>query len=84
MKNYAYLLIFVLVPYSMIAQVGINTVNPNASLDIVSSNQVSPSSVDGLLIPRVDSFSSTNPGVSQEGMLVFLTTTSGSNPLTRH
>ncbi len=61
------------------AQIGIGTTNPNASLDIISSNQAAPSSTDGILIPRVDAFPSINPAAAQNGMLVYLTTTSGSN-----
>src|SRR5690606_39281135 len=63
----------------IMAQVGINTTNPNAQLDIQSSNQAAPSNTDGILIPKVDAFPATNPGVNQNGMLVFLTTTVGVN-----
>lgn len=55
------------------AQVGINTTNPNATLDITSSNQATPSASDGLLIPKVDNFSAINPSLDQNGMLVFRT-----------
>ena len=61
------------------AQVGIGTTNPNAQLDIQSSNQVAPSNTDGVLIPKIDAFPATNPGANQNGMLVFLTTTVGVN-----
>jgi hypothetical protein len=59
---------------SLSAQVGINTETPNARLDIRSSSQTSPAATDGILIPRIDVFPSTNPGAAQNGMLVFLTT----------
>lgn len=63
----------------LIAQIGIGTTAPNATLDIISSNQATPASTDGILIPRVDDFPATNPLAAQNGMLIFLTTTSGSN-----
>jgi trimeric autotransporter adhesin len=61
------------------AQVGINTTLPNAQLDIRSSNQASPSNTDGILIPKVNVFPAINPTAAQQGMLVYLTTTSGTD-----
>ena len=61
------------------SQVGINTLNPNASLEVVASNQATPNNTDGILIPRIDAFPATIPTVNQDAMLVYLTTTSGSN-----
>ncbi len=61
------------------AQVGINTTIPNAQLDIRSTNQATPSNTDGILIPKVDAFPATNPTAAQQGMLVYLTTTSGTD-----
>jgi hypothetical protein len=61
------------------AQIGIGTTTPRATLDILSSNQAAPANIDGILIPRVDTFPATNPTASQNGMLVFLTTVSGAN-----
>ncbi len=61
------------------AQVGINTTVPNAQLDIRSSNQALPSNTDGILIPKVDVFPAANPTLAQQGMLVYLTTTSGAD-----
>lgn len=61
------------------AQVGINTTNPDAQLDIRSSNQATPNNTDGILIPKVDVFPATNPTAAQQGMLVYLTTTSGTD-----
>ncbi|MEZ4874748.1 MAG: hypothetical protein R2793_04690 [Flavobacteriaceae bacterium] len=55
------------------AQVGINTTSPNALLDIVSTNQASPSATDGILIPKVDNFPLSNPSLNQDGMMVFVT-----------
>ncbi len=70
---------FILFGYLNYAQVGINNTNPQASLDITASNPSTPASTDGILIPRVDAFPNTNPGANQQGMMVYLTTTSGSN-----
>lgn len=64
---------------AMRAQVGIHTTTPQASLDIVASLQANPSNTDGLLIPRIDIFPTTNPGANQQGMLVYLTTAVGSD-----
>ena len=77
-KNYLFL-IFLSFSIAAFSQVGINTTSPNAALDIEASNSTSPSSSDGLLIPRIDAFPSTDPGSAQNGMLVYLTSTDGSN-----
>jgi hypothetical protein len=61
------------------AQVGVGNTNPQATLDISASNQATPSNEDGILIPRVDAFPVTNPTASQQGMLIYLTTTVGLN-----
>ncbi len=61
------------------SQVGISTLNPDAMLDVVASDQRNPSNNDGILIPRVDAFPTTNPTASQHSMLVYLTTTVGAN-----
>ncbi|WP_460218373.1 tail fiber domain-containing protein [Psychroserpens sp. MEBiC05023] len=55
------------------AQVGINTTNPDALLDIRSSNQATPANIDGILIPKVDDFPVANPTANQDGMMVFVT-----------
>ncbi|GGG07829.1 hypothetical protein GCM10011344_05480 [Dokdonia pacifica] len=55
------------------AQVGINTTNPKAILDILASNSTTPSATDGMLIPRISNFPSTNPVADQQSMLVYLT-----------
>jgi len=55
------------------AQVGINNTNPKATLDIKATSMTDPASTDGVLIPRIDEFSTTEPSSTQDGMLVFLT-----------
>lgn len=57
---------------SVSAQVGINTTDPKAQLDIASSNSVNPAITDGILIPRMENFPSLTPTVDQDGMLVYL------------
>ncbi len=70
---YSTFFLLLLACYTSYAQVGINTTNPNAILDIRSSNQVTPANNDGILIPKVDDFPGVNPTINQEGMLVFVT-----------
>lgn len=69
-----------LVTICLSAQVGINTDTPQSTLDIEASNRVSPSNTDGLLIPRIDAFPTTDPTAAQNGMLIFLTQADGSSP----
>ncbi|MEC4005312.1 hypothetical protein OX283_011650 [Flavobacterium sp. SUN052] len=66
--------VFTLITFKINAQVGVGTTSPYAQLDIKSSNQVAPNIFDGVLIPKVDLFSATNPTSLQQGMLVYLTT----------
>ncbi len=80
MKYFYVTLIFIVSCYSSQAQVGIGTTSPNAQLDIKSSNQATPANTDGILIPKVDAFPTNAPTSSQDGMMVYLTTTVGANP----
>jgi len=70
--------LFILSGHSVQAQVGINNDNPKSTLDITASASDSPTSTDGILIPRIDAFPAIDPGADQDGMMVFLTTASGS------
>lgn len=79
MKKTVILLLLFFTSIIVQAQVGINTTTPNAQLDIRSSNQATPTNTDGILIPKVDTFPATNPTAAQQGMLVYLTTTSGTD-----
>ena len=79
MKKYVCILFFHLCFFSTFSQVGVNTTSPQAQLDIRSSNQSSPAITDGVLIPKIDAFPLTNPTATQQGMMVYLTTSSGSN-----
>ena len=62
------------------SQVGIGTSNPHAQLDIISDSPSNPSVIDGLLIPRIDKFPSTNPGSNQHAMLIYLTKANSEHP----
>jgi len=79
-KNYLFPVLisffFILGSY---AQVGVNTTNPNAALDIEASSRTTPLNSDGLLVPRINTFPATNPTALQNGMLVYLTGTVGEN-----
>lgn len=59
------------------AQVGINTTDPKAQLDVTIDNPAAPGPTDGILIPRISGFPVTNPSVDQHGMMVFLTSQKG-------
>lgn len=71
------LFLFLISGFPALAQAGINTTAPQALLDIPASNPVAPSVTDGVLIPRVSAFPAVDPDAAQNGMMVFLTTTSG-------
>lgn len=64
---------------SSTGQVSIGNALANARLQILSSSQASPANTDGIIIPKVDAFPATNPTASQQAMMVYLTTASGSN-----
>lgn len=79
MKKIIILLLLIVIGFESKAQVGVNTTDPKAQLDIRSTNQVTPSNTDGMLIPKIDTFPIANPTADQQGMLVYLTTTIGAN-----
>jgi len=78
-QNILIILLIICFTFNATAQVGINTVNPKAVLDIEASNLATPANTDGLLVPRINSFPATNPTVDQNGILVYLTTIDGVN-----
>lgn len=73
------LILFAFAFTSLKAQVGINTTDPKAQLEIKATNQAAPDATDGILIPKVDTFPAVNPTVDQDGMMVYLTTNMGVN-----
>jgi trimeric autotransporter adhesin len=58
---------------------GIGTTTPTAKLQIAAANPAAPTNQDGILIPRINVFPATAPTVNQNGMMVFLTTSVGTN-----
>ncbi|MDX1761801.1 MAG: hypothetical protein R3218_06570, partial [Christiangramia sp.] len=72
--------LFVLFSLPVFSQVGIGNSDPKAQLDISATNKDDPASIDGLLIPRIEKFPISNPGLDQHGMMVFLSKTVGLNP----
>lgn len=54
------------------AQVGIGATMPNSTLDIPATNAAAPVNTDGILIPKIDAFPTTNPTALQNSMLVYL------------
>lgn len=63
--------------FSCPAQVGINTTNPKAQLDISIEDPAAPGVTDGLLIPRLNNFPAQQPSADQNGMMIFLTSQKG-------
>ena len=79
MKKIYFLFLLFFSTSSLVAQVGINTTEPKAQLQIKSSDENSPAITDGLIIPKVNDFPATNPTIDQQGMLVYLKNISGTN-----
>ena len=74
MRSFVKILFFSLIfIHFSLAQVGVNTTDPQAVLDVRSSNQATPANNDGILIPKADNFPSINPTAAQDGMLLYLT-----------
>lgn len=68
-----------LIVLSASGQVGVNTASPDALLEVKSLNEAAPAPTDGLIVPRVDAFPAVNPTASQQGMMLYLKTASGTN-----
>lgn len=80
MKKQISILIMLITTFISYAQVGIGNTDPQSTLDITASSVISPSPTDGLLVPRVNTFPSTDPDPAQDGMLLFITGAAGSTP----
>ena len=64
-----------LISNSAFSQVGINTNDPKAQLDVEAADAISPQPSDGLLVPRVQTLPAA--GADQHSMIVYLTNTIG-------
>ena len=63
----------ILYPFLMVSQVGIGTTDPKSLLDIKVLNISNPTNEDGILIPRISDFPTTDPTADQNGMLIYHT-----------
>ena len=79
MKKQFFIIVLFSTFYSTLAQVGINTPNPKALLEIKSSSETSPTITDGLIIPKVNVFPTSNPTIAQQGMIIYLKNTAGTD-----
>lgn len=61
-----------LFPFHLFPQVGVGTSSPQAQLDIISNSPDDPNIIDGILIPRINRFPTSQPTQEQHGMMVYL------------
>lgn len=73
MKYPLVIIIFIINFHLSFSQVGIGNTDPKSTLELSASSVSSPKNDDGILIPRINDFPSSDPGSDQDGMLVFLT-----------
>src|SRR5258708_3097305 len=71
--------LLILICKNSIGQLGIGTATPSGLLAVTSSSPAAPPTTTGFLVPRVSAFPATNPGASQNGMMIFLTATVSGN-----
>lgn len=76
-KYYSLVVALLVVIGSMNGQISVGDSNPDSTLDLNIPDSASPQFDDGILIPRVNNLSSTNPTITQDGMLVYLTEDDG-------
>ncbi|MFD2516795.1 hypothetical protein [Salinimicrobium flavum] len=82
MKQYFFFgALFLVTLFPATAQVGINTTDPKAQLDIAIEDPGAPGATDGILIPRISRFPAAQPTVAQNGMMVFLDTSTENFPV---
>ncbi|WP_298956232.1 hypothetical protein [uncultured Nonlabens sp.] len=73
-KNYYIFMVFYFLFIEFtVGQVGVNTTEPKATLHIEATDSENPLQTDGLILPKIATFPSTNPTSNQLGMLVYLT-----------
>ncbi|MEO4004828.1 hypothetical protein [Flavobacterium sp. CAU 1735] len=85
-KYYVTVFLLLLFTGAIYAQIGINTRNPTATLDVTGKKGVTD--IDGLLIPRLTRAELTAKGeglygVDQNGLLIFITDVTGGNALSQ-
>lgn len=71
MKKILLIIIGVLLLQTTMAQVGINTEEPEAILDIKPLSQSDPEKNVGLIVPCIESFPATTPSAEQHSMIAF-------------
>ncbi|NDW08478.1 hypothetical protein [Dysgonomonas sp. 520] len=72
MKKLKFIILLLAISFSINAQVGVNTNDPKALLDIRALNKTAPEQNIGLIFPRITSFPATDPTINQHGTMVFL------------
>lgn len=85
MKNFISSLVFIFaISATSFAQVGVGNTSPKSKIEISASSKSNPSITDGLLVPRIDVLPSVDPGADQDGMLIFLTTSTSTHKKGHH
>lgn len=69
-KTYIFLLLLLTFSINIFGQVGIGTQDPKATLHIEPSSVTTPTGEDGILVPRLENFPTTDP--VRLGQLIFL------------
>lgn len=80
MKRYLFFLVICfLLKVNSTAQIGINTNNPKATLQIDALNSISPESSAGMGVPLLDNFPTQVPTVDKNAMLVYVKNSTSSS-----
>lgn len=69
-KIHILIYVILLLPFTLKSQIGINTTNPLATLEVASTDPMNPLVNEGVIIPRVTSLNITEQ--KEKGLLVFL------------
>ncbi|NDW08482.1 hypothetical protein [Dysgonomonas sp. 520] len=73
MKKFSIIILLLFVLHGItVAQIGINTNDPEALLDIRALNKTAPEQNIGVIFPRITSFPATDPTADQHGAMIFL------------
>lgn len=68
-KIHILIYVILLLPFTVKSQIGINTTNPLATLEVASTDPMNPLVNEGVIIPRVTSLNITEQ--KEKGLLVF-------------